>query len=120
MIHPNGGSQQETSTLTEETDKRTSSEEESGSDSGSESDSDLHSGSESRSESPSESDIPLPCLRKRTCVRVERIVAPKKTSLKEPDSNLPLKEKQIIKKKNISNTSLSNAKSEQEKQIKND
>ena len=117
MIHPNGGSQQETSTLTEETDKRTSSEEESGSDSGSESDSDLHSGSESRSESPSESDITLPCLRRRTCVRVKRIVAPKKT--KEPDSILPLKEKKIIKKKNISNTPLSNAKSEKEKQIKN-
>ena len=120
MIHPNGGSQQETSTLTEETDKRTSSEEESGSDSGSESDSDLHSGSESRSESPSESDITLPCLRRRTCVRVKRIVAPKKTALKEPDSNLPLKEKNIIKKKNVSNTPLSNAKSEKEKQIKND
>ena len=106
--------------MTEETDKRTSSEEEPGSDFGSESDSDLHLGSESRSEAPSESDIPLPCLRKRTCVRVERIVAPKKTSLKELDSNLPLKEKKIIKKKNISNTPLSNAKSGQEKQIKND
>ena len=47
-------------------------------------------------------------------------VTPKKTSLKEPDSNLPLKEKQITKEKNISNTPLSNAKSEKEKQIKND
>ena len=47
-------------------------------------------------------------------------VTPKKTSLKEPDSNLPSKEKQITKEKNISNTPLSNAKSEKEKQIKND
>ena len=40
VIQPNSGSQQETLTLPEETDKGTSSEEESCSDSGSESDSD--------------------------------------------------------------------------------
>ena len=55
--HPNGRSQLDTPTLTEETDKGTSSEEESGSDYDSESDSDLHSGSNSRSKSPSEPDI---------------------------------------------------------------
>ena len=47
------GSQEETPTLTEETVKRTSSEEESGSDYSCESDSNSHSGSDSRSESSS-------------------------------------------------------------------
>ena len=63
---------------------------------------------------------PLSCLHKITCFRVERIVAPKKSSLTESDSNLPLKEKQITKKKNVSNTLLSNANSEKKKLIKND
>ena len=49
VIHPNSGSQQETHTLTEKTDKRISSEEESGSDSRSKSDSNPHFGSDSRS-----------------------------------------------------------------------
>ena len=57
VIHPNGGSQLDTSILTEETEKGTSSEEGPGSDSGSESDSDSHPGSDSRSESPSEPDV---------------------------------------------------------------
>ena len=57
VIHPNGGFQLDTPTLTEETDKGTSFEEESGSNSGSEPDSDLRSGSDSRSESPSEPSI---------------------------------------------------------------
>ena len=89
MIHPTGGYQQETPVLAEKNDKRTSCEEESGLHSGSESDSDSHSGSDSWSESPTDPDIPLPCLRKITCLRVERVVVPGKTSLKEPGSNLP-------------------------------
>lgn len=101
MIDPTGGSQQETPALTEKTDKRTSCEEESGLHSASESDSDSHSGSDSRLKSPTDLDIPLPYLRKITCLRVERVVVPNKTSLKESGSNLPLKEKQITKKKNF-------------------
>ena len=46
-------------------------------------------------------------------------VAPKETSLKKSESNFSLKAKQIKKRKNISNTPLSNAKSEKEKLIKN-
>ena len=88
-IHPTGGDQQETPVLTEKNDERTSCEEESGLHFGSESDSDSHSGSDSWSESPTDPDIPLPYLRKITCLRVERVVVPNKTSLKEPDSNLP-------------------------------
>ena len=61
---------------------------------------------------------PLFCLRKITCLRIKRIVAPKKTSLMEPDFNLPLKEKHIAKKNNISNTLLSKAKSEKKNRLK--
>ena len=97
-IHPNGGSQQDTPTLTEETDKQTSSEEESGSDSDSQSNSDSHSGSDSQLESPSESDIPsgkssvLSSQNNLSEIRKDQNT-PKKTSLKEADSNLSLKEK---------------------------
>ena len=79
--------------MTEETDKRTSFEEESGSDSRSESGSDPYSGSDFWSESSSELDIPLPSLRKMTCLRVQRIVAPKMTYLNKADSHLPMKQK---------------------------
>lgn len=79
--------------MTEETDKRTSYEEESGSDSRFESDSDPYSGSDFRSESSSEPHIPLPSLRKMNCLRVQRIVAPKMSYLNKEVSHLPLKEK---------------------------
>ena len=55
--HPNGRFQLDTPTLTKETDRGTSSEEEFASDYDSESESDSHSGSNSRSKSPSEPDI---------------------------------------------------------------
>ena len=118
VIHPNSEFQQETPTLTEETDKRTSSEEESGSDSRSELDSDPDFGSDYPSESSSETDILLRCLRKIICLRVERIVAPKLNYLKEPDSYLSSKEKQIAKANNIFNTLLSNAKFEKKSRLK--
>lgn len=60
----------------------------------------------------------LPCRWRITCQKDQ--IDPKKAFPKELDTNLSLKENQIIKKKNISNTSLSNAKTEKEKQIKND
>ena len=47
-------------------------------------------------------------------------VDPKKAFPKELDTNLSLKKNQIMKKKNISNNTLCNAKTEKEKQIKND
>ena len=95
------------------------------SDSGSESNSDSYSGSDSWLESPSEPDV---SLGKSSALPLENNLSgsqkdqidPKKAFPKELDTNLSLKENQIIKKKNISNTSLSNAKTEKEKQIKND
>ena len=89
VIHSNGGSQLNTPTLTEETNKKTSSEEESGSHSGSESDSDSHSGPDSQLESPSEHDIPsgkssvLPSQNNLSESWKDH-VAPKKNSPKEP------------------------------------
>ena len=86
VIYLNGGSQLDTPTLTEETDKRTFSEEASGSDSGSEPDPNSLSGSDSRSESPSESDIlsgkssVLPSQNNLSESRKDQI-APKKASL---------------------------------------
>ena len=85
MIHLSGGSQLDTPTLTEETDKGTFSED-FGSDSVSESYSDSLSGSDSWSESPSGSDIlsqkssVLPLQNNLTESRKDQ-VAPKKTSL---------------------------------------
>ena len=126
VIHPNSGSQLDTPTLTEETDKGSS----------------LRKSlvwilAQGHTQIHTLALIPgrnlllsliflrgnLPsCLSKITCLRVERIrLLQKKTSLKEAESNLPLKKKQITKKKNISKYFyLSNAESEKEKQIKND
>lgn len=95
------------------------------SDSGSESNSDSYSGSDSCLESPSESDVSfgkssvLPLENNLSGSRKDQ-VDPKKTFPKELDTNLSLKENQIMKKKNISNTTLCNAKTEKEKQIEND
>ena len=76
-------------------------------------------------ESPSEPDV---SLGKSSALPLENNLSGsqkdqidrKKAFPKELDTNLSLKENQIIKKKNICNTSLSNAKTEKEKQIKND
>ena len=63
---------------------------------------------------------PLSCLRKITCQESKGSGGSEKDFSLRSHSNLPLKEKQIIKKNNTFYNPLSNAKSEKEKLIKND
>ena len=110
MTYPNGGLRLDTPNLTEETDKGTSS--------------GFQLRVRLRLKFASQSGVPL---RKSSVLPFQNNlsesqkdqVTPKKTSIKELESNFSLKERENKKEYNISNASLSNAKSEKEKLIKN-